>query len=132
MFSEYYFYLAAFIVDKNVRKDFKVSNDSNPTIYRIDRIKNFRVLDEIFSLSYSERFEEGKFRSLVQYMYSGELKTFKFTYSGRDINAVLDRFPISKVLSEENGVYTVSVKVLGEKGFNMWLGSQGDAVKILD
>lgn len=131
MFSEYYFYLAAFIVDKNVRKDFKVSNDSNPTIYRIDRIKNFRVLDETFSLPYSDRFEEGKFRSLVQYMYSGKLKTVRFTYSGRDINAVRDRFPISKVLSEENGVYTVSVKVLGEEGFDMWLRSQGDSVKVL-
>lgn len=64
MFSEYYFYLAAFIVDKNVRKDFKVSNDSNPTIYRIDRIKSFKVLDETFSLPYSDRFEEGKFRKL--------------------------------------------------------------------
>lgn len=66
MFSEYYFYLAAIIDDENVRKDFKVSNDTNPTIYRIDRIKNFRVLDETFSLPYSDRFEEGKFRSLMQ------------------------------------------------------------------
>lgn len=72
MFSEYYFYLAAIIDDENVRKDFKVVNDSSPTTYRIDRIKNLKVLDETFSLPYSDRFEEGKFRKLVQYMYSGQ------------------------------------------------------------
>ena len=45
-FSEMYFYLTAFIDDKNVQKNFDVINDSFPTIYRIDRIKNLTVLDE--------------------------------------------------------------------------------------
>ncbi len=132
MFSEYYFYLAAIIDDENVRKDFKVVNDSSPTIYRIDRIKNLKVLDEAFSLPYSDRFEEGKFRSRVQYMYSGRLNKVRFTYSGRDINAVLDRLPTAKVLSEENGVYTVCVETLGEEGIDMWLRSQGEKVKVLE
>ena len=48
MFSEYYFYLTAFIPDEEVRKDFDVLNDSFPTIYRIDRIKSLKVLDERF------------------------------------------------------------------------------------
>ena len=132
MFSEYYFYLAAIIDDENVRKDFKVVNDSSPTTYRIDRIKNLKVLDETFSLPYSDRFEEGKFRKLVQYMYSGKLNRVRFTYSGRDIDAVFDRLPTAKVLSEENGVYTVSVETLGEEGIDMWLRSQGDMVKVLE
>lgn len=50
MFSEYYFYMAAFIQDEAVRKDFDVINDSFPTIYRIDRIKKLRVLDERFHI----------------------------------------------------------------------------------
>ena len=62
MFSEYYFYLTAFIEDEEVRKDFDVINDSFPTIYRIDRIKNMSVLDERFHIPYSSRFEEGEFR----------------------------------------------------------------------
>lgn len=53
MFSEYYFYLTAFIEDEEVRKDFDVINDSFPTIYRIDRIKNMSVLDERFHIPYS-------------------------------------------------------------------------------
>lgn len=132
MFSEYYFYLAAIIDDENVRKDFKVVNDSSPTTYRIDRIKSLKVLDETFSLPYSDRFEEGKFRKLVQYMYSGKLNRVRFTYSGKDIDAVLDRLPTAKVLSEENGVYVVSVETLGEEGIDMWLRSQGDMVKVLE
>lgn len=36
MFSEYYFYLTAFIDDKKVREDFDILNDSFPTIYRMD------------------------------------------------------------------------------------------------
>jgi len=51
MFSEYYFYLAAFIEDKEVQKDFDVLNDSFPTIYRIDRIKLLKVLDEHFHIT---------------------------------------------------------------------------------
>lgn len=41
-----YCYLTAFIDDKNVQKNFDVINDSFPTIYRIDRIKNLTILDE--------------------------------------------------------------------------------------
>ena len=65
-------------------------------------------------------------------MYSGKLNRVRFTYSGRDIDAVLDRLPTAKVLSEENGVYVVSVETLGEEGIDMWLRSQGDMVKVLE
>ena len=51
MFSEYYFYLTAFIDDEDEsRKDFDVINDSFPTIYRIDRIKKLKTLDEQFHI----------------------------------------------------------------------------------
>lgn len=45
MFSEYYFYLTAFLEDKT---DFENPDDLFPTIYRIDRIHSFKVLDEHF------------------------------------------------------------------------------------
>ncbi|MCD7805831.1 MAG: WYL domain-containing protein [Lachnospiraceae bacterium] len=130
MFSEYYFYLTAFIDDENVRKDFDVLNDSSPTIYRIDRIKNLEVLDERFHIPYSSRFEEGEFRKRVQFMYGGTLQKVKFQYSGTDIDAVLDRLPTAQILSEEDGVYTVSAEVFG-KGIDMWLRSQGENIRVL-
>jgi predicted DNA-binding transcriptional regulator YafY len=131
MFSEYYFYLTAFIEDKEVQKDFDVLNDSFPTIYRIDRIRSLKVLDERFHIPYSSRFEEGEFRKRIQFMYGGRLQKVKFQYSGTDIDAILDRLPTAKILDEQDGVYTVSAEVFGT-GINMWLRSQGDYVKVIE
>ena len=130
MFSEYYFYLAAFIEDEEVRKDFNVLNDSFPTIYRIDRLKGLRVLEERFHIPYNSRFEEGEFRKRIQFMYGGKLRKVKFKYSGTDIDAVLDRLPTAKILDEEDGVYTVSAEVFGD-GIDMWLRGQGEKISLL-
>lgn len=130
MFSEYYFYLTAFIDDENVRQTFNVVNDSNPTIYRLDRIKELKVLDERFHIPYSSRFEEGEFRKRVQFMYGGRLRKVKFKYSGYDIDVVLDRLPTAKILDEKDGIYTIRAEVFGE-GIDMWLRSQGDKVQLL-
>lgn len=130
MFSEYYFYLTAFIDDELVRMNFDVINDSFPTIYRIDRIKKLTVLDEKFHIPYSSRFEEGEFRKRVQFMYGGKLQKVKFKYSGLDVDSVLDRLPTAQILSEEDGVYIISAEVFG-KGIDMWLRSQGDYVSVL-
>lgn len=131
MFSEYYFYLTAFIDDEAVKKDFDVINDSFPTIYRIDRIKKLRVLDERFRIPYTDRFEEGEFRKRIQFMLGGKLQKVRFVYSGIDIDAILDRLPTAKILSEEDGKYIVEAEVFG-KGIDMWLRSQGDLVEILN
>lgn len=126
IFSEYYFYVTAFIDDEEVRK-LPVINDSFPTIYRIDRIKKLKVLSEKFHIPYSSRFEEGEFRKRIQFMYGGKLQKVKFKYSGNDIDAVLDRLPTATVLSEYEGIYTVRAEVFG-KGIDIWLRSQGDFV----
>ncbi len=130
MFSEYYFYLTAFIPDEEIRKDFDVLNDSFPTIYRIDRIKSLKMLDERFYIPYSNRFEEGEFRKRIQFMYGGKLKKVTFRYTGTDIDAILDRLPTAKILEEDNGTYTVRAEVFGT-GIDMWLRSQGEQVEIV-
>lgn len=130
LFSEFYFYMAAFIDDMETRKDFEVEDDVYPTIYRIDRIARVRVLDESFPLLYRDRFEEGEFRKRIQFMFGGKLQRIKFRYSGTSVEAVLDRLPTAKILAEEGGVYTISAEVFG-KGVDMWIRSQGDAVELL-
>ena len=131
MFSEYYFYLTAFIGDEEIRKDFDVINDSSPTIYRIDRIKALTVLDEKFHIPYSNRFEEGEFRKRVQFMYGGKLRRITFKYWGLDVNAILDRLPTVEIVAEEAGVYTLKAEVFGD-GIDMWLRSQGKYVQLLE
>lgn len=130
MFSEYYFYLTAFIDDEEVRKDFNVINDAFPTIYRMDRIRKLKVLDERFHIPYGSRFEEGEFRKRVQFMYGGKLQKVKFKYSGNDVDSVLDRLPTAEIVGEDDGMYTISAEVFG-KGIDMWLRSQGNKVKVV-
>ena len=131
LFSEYYFYLTAFIDDKEVQENFDVLNDAFPTIYRLDRIKKLKLLDEKFHIPYSSRFEEGEFRKRIQFMYGGKLQKVKFEYSGTDVDAVLDRLPTARIIKEEDGRYVIEAEVFG-KGIEMWLRSQGDTVTLLE
>lgn len=131
LFSEYYFYLTAFIDDKEVQENFDVLNDAFPTIYRLDRIKKLKLLDEKFHIPYSSRFEEGEFRKRIQFMYGGKVQKVKFEYSGTDVDAVLDRLPTARIIREEDGRYVIEAEVFG-KGIEMWLRSQGDTVTLLE
>ena len=131
MFSEYYFYITAFIDDETIRADFDILNDSYPTIYRVDRIKKYKILPEKFNILYTNRFEEGEFRKRIQFMYGGKLQRVRFTYSGNSVEAVLDRLPTAKIESEKEGEYTITAEVFG-KGIEMWLRSQGDMVKNIE
>ena len=131
MFSEYYFYLAAYIDNIDKEKEFQVANDMFPTIYRIDRIQEVKVSDKHFKIPYKNRFEEGEYRKRIQFMFGGKLKKVKFRYSGCDIGAVLDRLPTATVKAEDEEGYVVEAEVFGE-GINMWLRSQGDLIKIIE
>ncbi len=128
MFSEYYFYLTAFLEDKT---DFDNPDDLFPTIYRIDRIRSFKVLDEHFCVPYKDRFEEGEFRKRVQFMYGGKLERIQFRYTGPSLEAVLDRLPTAEVVGDKNNGWVIRAEVFG-KGIDMWLRSQGDYIQKID
>lgn len=121
-FSEFYFYLIAYMADG--RKDF-------PTVFRIDRISSYCSHKELFFVPYKNRFSESEFRKRVQFMYSGELKIVEFEYRGPSIESVLDRLPTAEIVNQVNGVFTVRVEVYGD-GIYMWLRSQGDYVVVKD
>ena len=127
MFSEYYFYLTAFLEDK---ESFENPDDLFPTIYRIDRIRSFRVLDEHFAVPYKDRFQEGEFRKRVQFMYGGQLERIKFKYTGPSIEAVLDRLPTAQIVEQDEDGWLVTAEVFG-KGIDMWLRSQGENLEII-
>lgn len=130
MFSEFYFYIVGFIDKENQLEKikFEVENDPFPTIYRIDRIKEYAVTDRHFNVPYQNRFEEGEFRKRVQFMYGGKLQKIKFWYKGPSVEAVLDRLPTAKILQHDGNGYLISAEVFG-KGIDMWLRSQGDMVE---
>lgn len=122
MFSDYYFYLIAWMADDS--KDF-------PTVFRVDRMIEVKATGEKFKIPYKDRFEEGEFRKRVQFMYSGPLKTIRFEYTGQSIEAILDRIPGAEILEQSNGKYVLKAECYGD-GILMWLRTQGDYVKILN
>ena len=130
MFSEYYFYLVAFI--RNIDKDTEFENpdDLFPTIYRVDRIRRFHITDEHFQVPYLERFQEGEFRKRVQFMYGGKLQKIRFKYAGPSIEAVLDRLPTAEIEEQTADGWSIKAEVFG-KGIDMWLRSQGDYITLL-
>ena len=127
LFSEYYFYLAAYIRDIDRKQAFENPDDLYPTIYRIDRIQAFQVLPEHFTPAYATRFQEGEFRRRVQFMYGGRLQKIRFKYTGSSIEAVLDRLPTAQIVETDEDGWVVSAEVFG-KGIDMWLRSQGDSI----
>ena len=133
MFSEFYFYLVGFIDEdeQSEKVKFEVENDPFPTIYRIDRIKEYAVTERHFNVPYQNRFEEGEFRKRVQFMYGGKLQKIKFWYKGPSVEAVLDRLPTAKIEQQNENGYLISAEVFG-KGIDMWLRSQGDMVEIVE
>lgn len=128
LFSEYYFYLNAYIV-KNVDGKYE-RKYSYPAVFRIDRIKSCMRTGDKFKISYADRFQEGEFRKRVQFMFPGELLKIQFRCESIAINAVLDRLPTARIIKEVEHGAVIEAEVFG-KGIMMWLLSQGSAVEIL-
>lgn len=129
LFSEYYFYLNAYIVEKDDSGKY-VHKYNYPAIFRIDRIKNYKHLDEKFRVPYTNRFEEGEFRKRVQFMYAGKLQRVILKFYGENPEPILDRLPTARVIEQYEHECTIEAEVYG-KGIIMWLLSQGSKVEVL-
>lgn len=127
MFSEYYFYLTAYIEDIDKEKAFQNPNDPFPTLYRVDRLKKITVLNEHFSVPYGERFEEGEFRKRIQFMYGGRLRRIQFKYKGNSLAFILDKLSTTKIISRDDTGTTFQAEIFGD-GFDRWVLSQGDDI----
>lgn len=132
MFSEFYFYLAGFIVPKK-DDSFKeeVEKDPFPTIYRIDRIEHLEVTNKHYNVPYASRFEEGEFRKRVQFMFGGELRKIRFYYKGANPEHVLDRLPTAEIIEKNEKGFLITAEVFGS-GIDIWIRSQGDLVKVVE
>lgn len=128
LFSEYYFYLNAYIVEETQGK--WLHRHDWPAIFRVDRIAGYREHGTSFSLPYASRFQEGEFRQRVQFMYGGSLQQIRFRYTGPSVEAVLDRLPTAQIQQKEESGWILQAEVFGE-GILMWLLSQGDKVEVL-
>ena len=127
-FSEYYFYLHAYIAEEEngeIRRKYE-----HPAIFRIDRIISFREIGKRFREEYATRFMEGEFRKRTQFMYAGELRRVRLKYIGNSVDVILDRLPTAEIVAQKGNEYEISTEAYG-KGLLMWLLSQGNAVEVL-
>lgn len=127
MFSEFYFYMAAYIEGIDKEKAFQNPDDTYPTIYRIDRLQEIVRLNEHFSIPYAERFREGEFKKRIQFMYGGRLRRVRLKCKRSSLEAILDRLPTAEVVEQGAEECVVQAEVFGE-GIDMWVRGQGENV----
>lgn len=121
VFTDYYFYAVSYVKNKDI---------PYPISFRLDRILSYEILNEQFKIPYSQRFESGDFHNKINMMYQGELIKFTFRFTGHSVEAVLDKFPVSRVIEEGDG-YCIIEAISYEQGLLMWLFSQGEWIKVL-
>lgn len=122
LFSEYYFYVLAYIEGQNY--DF-------PTIYRLDRIQSYVVTDDHFKVDYAKRFEEGEFRKRIQFMQSGRLMKVTFRFWGESLEAILDRLPTAEIIRQDENGTVLRAETFG-RGIKMWFLSQAQHLEVLE
>ena len=122
LFSEYYFYLIAYIAEDT---EFKAHH------FRIDRITAITEHREHFQLDKKYDFDEGELREKNQFMFPGENIRIRFEFSGPSLQAILDRLPTAKVIEKNGNVSTIEAEVNYGRGIIMYLLSQGAWIKVL-
>ena len=83
-----------------------------------------------WDVTYNKRFREGVFKNQTQYMFSGSIQHVAFLYTGRSIEAVMDRIPTARKVLQDDGSWLITAELKGE-GILMWLLSQGSSVNVL-
>ena len=122
MFTDYYFYLIAFMCEGKTEK---------PYYFRLDRIKDITEHRKKFSTDDIQDFDEGLLRKRSLFMWPGKLRTIRFEFSGPSVQAVLDKVPTAKIIERlGNNKYLIEAETYGD-GIKMWLLSQGAWVKVV-
>jgi predicted DNA-binding transcriptional regulator YafY len=122
MFTDYYFYLIAFITEDKREK---------PYYFRIDRIQQITVHRKTFTAEEVPCFDEGLLRRRSLFMFPGKLQTIRFEFTGPSVQAVLDKLPTARIIERDGRKCLIEAEVYGN-GIRMWLLSQGAWVKVLE
>ncbi len=122
MFSEYYFYIIAYIADDLT---FKAQH------FRVDRIVGMTEHRERFELEKQYDFDEGELRERNQFMFPGENIRIRFEFWGSSLQAVLDRLPTARVIEKRGSVNVIEAEVNDGRGIIMYLLSLGEFARVL-
>lgn len=121
-FSNYYFYLLACRADKE---------DSVVIYYRLDRIRSMTELDKKVPLGVNGRYQLGDAKLYNQNMFMGKRTRIRFVYTGPSVEAILDKFPMAKIVREDENGAELTAEVEYSRGTIMELLSQGSWIRVL-
>ena len=102
--------------------------------FRLDRITGLKIIDDRRkkSILNNTDLQIGEYVKTHPYMYSGEPKTVKMLVRSDDISEVIDFFGKDiRILSEENGVATVSMNTSID-GVCKWALQHGDLAEVIE
>jgi len=102
MFSEYYFYLIAYMANDEEYKS---------KYFRIDRIETIIENRDLFTLEKKYDFDEGDLREKNQFMFPEETIKIRFEFSRLSLQAILDRLPTAKVVEKNGNISVVEAEV---------------------
>lgn len=122
IFSDCYFYLIAFIDGK----DYKY-----PAFFRVDRIKTIFFTDKKATDRLIGKYDTGKMRNYLHFMYAGELLTVKVKCRNSVVTTFQNIVPEHWLIEEGDDFKIFGAKTF-DKGFIRWILSQGAAVEILE
>lgn len=122
MFSEYYFYLIAYLQEGGL--------PDTPYYFRIDRITQFVMHRENYSLTKNQDIDEGLLRKWSMYFFPGPSRHIRFEFTGPSVQAILDKIPTARITEKHGGKYVLEAEVYGD-GIKMFLLSQGAWIKVI-
>lgn len=121
MFTDYYFYLIAFMCEGKTEK---------PYYFRLDRIKDITEHRKNFNIDDMPNFDEGLLRKRSLFMWPGKLQTIRFEFTGPSVQAVLDKLPTARIIERDGKKHLIEAEVYGN-GIKMWILSQGQWIKVV-
>lgn len=125
-FSDLYFFM---ISAKHTAKD--DTDFSSLNKFRINNMKDIRVLTKQQQIEYANRFEGGILRNQTALPFFGDPITLVIDFF-YDPVYVLDRFPKSKIKQiNPDGSHRIEIPANNGYGVKMWLLEQGAHVKVI-
>lgn len=121
IFSDYYFYLIAYIDGKDYHY---------PAFFRLDRINSFKIEDEIYSSELVFKYSVGEMKNNIKFMLGGELINIELKVNKEIVNTIIDQFPNANVIREDDKFYYLRIKVF-EEGFVKWVLSNSNNVEVI-
>ena len=100
------------------------------TTFKIDRIKRWKLSDSKKpNIPHRNKFRDGDVRNIKVDAFSGSLIKIRLKFNN-DPSIVLDQFPNTKILSQEENQTVMEIETQYTPGLKRWLLSQGDSLVI--